>query len=156
MTTPRLMTIPISHYCEKARWALDRAGVRYTEVPHLQGYHLVASKLAGGSGTTPVLITEDAGVLSESADVLAYASRHGRPGLGPYRDRAGPAYASRHGPPELCLYGDGPGDREQIFALQRDFDDDLGLYGRLWMYQHLLDRPDLAMKYGCAGVPGWQ
>ncbi len=23
---PRLVTIPISHYCEKARWALERAG----------------------------------------------------------------------------------------------------------------------------------
>jgi len=22
----RLLTIPISHYCEKARWALERAG----------------------------------------------------------------------------------------------------------------------------------
>jgi glutathione S-transferase len=136
MTPPRLVTIPISHYCEKARWALDRAGVRFTEVPHLQGFHLVASKLAGGSGTTPVLVTEDAGVLCESADVLAYASRHG--------------------PPELGLYGDGPGDREQIFTLQRDFDDDLGPHGRLWMYEHLLDRPDLAVKYGCTGVPAWE
>lgn len=136
MTRRRLITIPISHYCEKGRWALDRAGVEYTEVPHLQGFHLVASKLAGGKGTTPVLVTEDAGVLAESAHVLAYASRHG--------------------PPELGLYGDGPGDREQIFALQRDFDDDLGPHGRLWMYQHLLDRPDLAIKYGCTGVPGWE
>ncbi|MEA2266983.1 MAG: hypothetical protein QOE27_2566 [Solirubrobacteraceae bacterium] len=24
-----LVTMPISHYCEKARWALDRAGVGY-------------------------------------------------------------------------------------------------------------------------------
>jgi hypothetical protein len=23
----RLLTIPISHFCEKARWALDRAGL---------------------------------------------------------------------------------------------------------------------------------
>lgn len=136
MASPRLITIPISHYCEKGRWALDRAGVQYTEAPHLQGFHVVASKLAGGSGTTPVLVTEDAGVLGESADVLAYASRHG--------------------PSELGLYGDGPGDREQIFALQRDFDDDLGPHGRLWMYWHLLDRPDLAVKYGCTGVPEWE
>ena len=27
----RLVTIPISHFCEKARWALDRAGVDYVE-----------------------------------------------------------------------------------------------------------------------------
>ncbi|MCW3023116.1 MAG: Glutathione S-transferase family protein, partial [Conexibacter sp.] len=32
---PILVTIPISHYCEKARWALDRAGVAYEERRHL-------------------------------------------------------------------------------------------------------------------------
>jgi glutathione S-transferase len=132
----RLITIPISHYCEKARWALDRADVGYTEVSHLQGFHVIASKRAGGSGTTPVLVTDDAGVLRESADAVAYASAHG--------------------PPELGLYGDGPGEREEVFRLERDFDEDLGPHGRLWMYQHLLDRPDLAAKYGCEGVPGWQ
>jgi glutathione S-transferase len=136
IATRRLFTIPISHYCEKARWALDRAGVPYTEVSHLQGFHMIASKWAGGTGSTPVLVTQDAGVLGDSADVVAYADRHG--------------------PPELGLYGDGPGDRQEIFALQRDFDEDLGPHGRLWMYQHLLDHPDLAEKYGCPGVPGWE
>jgi glutathione S-transferase len=24
------------------------------------------------------------------------------------------------------------------------------------MYQHLLDRPDLALEYGCTGVPAWE
>jgi glutathione S-transferase len=136
MATRRLITIPISHYCEKARWALERAGVGYTEVPHLQGIHVIASKRAGGSGTTPVLVTEDAGVLGESADVVAYASAHG--------------------PPELGLYGGGPDARAEVLALECDFDEDLGPHGRLWMYHHLLDRPDLAKEYGCTGVPGWE
>ena len=26
---PRLITLPISHYCEKARWALERARIPY-------------------------------------------------------------------------------------------------------------------------------
>ena len=30
---PRLITIPISHYCEKARWALERAEIPYREEP---------------------------------------------------------------------------------------------------------------------------
>ena len=33
----RLVTIPISHYCEKARWALDRAGIGYHEEPPRAG-----------------------------------------------------------------------------------------------------------------------
>ena len=34
MTPLRLVTIPISHYCEKARWALERAGIAYREERH--------------------------------------------------------------------------------------------------------------------------
>ena len=29
-----LITIPLSHYCEKARWALDRVALSYREEPH--------------------------------------------------------------------------------------------------------------------------
>src|SRR5436305_9943618 len=136
MATRRLITIPISHYCEKARWALDRAGLAYDERAHLQGIHVIASRRAGGSGTTPVLVTDDAGVLGESAEIVAYADAHG--------------------PSELGLYGDSPAARAEIVALERDFDVILGPHGRLWMYQQLLDRPDLAMRYGCVGVPRWE
>ncbi len=76
----RLITIPISHYCEKARWALGRAEVDYVEEPHLQVFHVVASRRAGGAGTTPVLVTADAGVLGDSADILAYADARGARG----------------------------------------------------------------------------
>jgi glutathione S-transferase len=37
-----LVTIPINHYCEKARWTLDRAGVDYTERAHRAGVHALA------------------------------------------------------------------------------------------------------------------
>ena len=28
----RFITLPISHYCEKVRWALDRAGMSYDDL----------------------------------------------------------------------------------------------------------------------------
>jgi glutathione S-transferase len=71
-TLLRLITIPISHYCEKARWALDRAGIDYVEERHVQGPSRVYSRRAGGSGTTPVLVTET-GSLTESEDIVAFA-----------------------------------------------------------------------------------
>ena len=67
----RLVTIPISHYCEKARWALERAGMPYREEPHVQGIHSVASWLAGGKGTVPVLVTPD-GVIGESEEIVTW------------------------------------------------------------------------------------
>jgi glutathione S-transferase len=132
----RLVTIPISHYCEKARWALDRAGVAYGEEPHLQGLHLVASRRAGGAGTTPVLVTPDVGVLAESADILAHADARA--------------------PQDRRLYPEEPAAREEVRALERDFDEDLGPQGRLWMYHQMLPRFDLVQAYGARGVPAWQ
>ena len=45
----RLVTIPISPFCEKARWALDRAGLAYREERHVQGASVVAALRAGGA-----------------------------------------------------------------------------------------------------------
>ena len=133
---PTLITIPISHFCEKARWALDRAGVAYRERAHMPALHLLAVKRAGGPGrTVPVLIHEDT-VLSESADILAWA------------DERMPA--------ERRIYPDDAAAREAIRALERDFDERLGPDGRRWMYDNIRGRTKLVRRYGTAGVPRWQ
>ena len=73
-----LITIPISHYCEKARWALDRAGIAYRERPHLQLIHRLAVRRAGGGRTVPVLVWGDR-VLADSADILDAADTQAPP-----------------------------------------------------------------------------
>src|SRR5437588_1656186 len=76
----RLITIPISHYCEKARWALDRAGIAYREERHVQLVHRVAARRAGGGSTVPVLVT-DGGVLRESNEILTWVDERAPAGL---------------------------------------------------------------------------
>jgi len=49
----RLITIPISHYCEKARWALERAGLSYREERHVQGVHRLAARVRGAGARCP-------------------------------------------------------------------------------------------------------
>ncbi|MCU0258068.1 MAG: glutathione S-transferase N-terminal domain-containing protein [Solirubrobacteraceae bacterium] len=127
---PRLITIPISHYCEKARWALDRAGIAYDEQPHVQFAHVWAAKRAGGGRTVPVLVTAD-GVLRESAQILAWADR-------------GLADAVR-----LYPGGDAPAAR----ALEARFDAGLGPDGRLWMYHATLPVVRDMAPWALAGVP---
>ena len=129
----RLVTIPISHYCEKARWALDRAGIAYREERHIQIVHRVASRRAGGGGTVPVLVTAE-GVFGQSADILAYADRNTEPAARLYPDAL----------------------RDEVMVLERDFDSDLGPEGRRWMYFHILPRKDLGVAYNCTGVPRWE
>jgi hypothetical protein len=46
-----LITIPLSHYCEKVRWALDRVALPYREEPHAPLLHWLATKRnEGGTG----------------------------------------------------------------------------------------------------------
>lgn len=134
-TSYTLITIPISHYCEKARWALDWAGVSYRERAHLQIFHWVAVRRAGGGKTAPVLICGDR-VLAESAGILEEAN----------------AQAS----PDRRLFPEESDAQVEVRELQHDFDTRLGPHGRRWMYNGLRGRRDLAIAYGCTGVPGWQ
>lgn len=129
-----LVTIPISHFCEKARWGLERSGTPYRERAHLQALHRVAVKRAGGGLTAPVLILEGQ-VLPDSADIL----------------RATDA----RGPKELRLYPE-DGTADEVLALQRNFDERLGPDGRRWMYFELRGRGDIAREYGTEGIPAWQ
>ena len=131
----RLITIPISHYCEKARWALDRAGIAYREERHVQLIHRVASRRAGGGGTVPVLVAGE-GVFAQSADILAYADRTRRPprACTPRTPRCG-RRSSRSSATSMPASG-----RE----------------GRRWMYFHILPERDLGRAYNCTGVPAWE
>jgi glutathione S-transferase len=130
-----LITIPISHYCEKARWALDWAGAGYEERAHLQVFHRVAVRRAGGGKTAPVLVLGDR-VLAESAEIVAEAD----------------ALA----PPERRLFPEDPSAAAEVRMLEGDFDTRLGPHGRRWMYYGLRGRRDLAIAYACTGIPDWQ
>jgi glutathione S-transferase len=130
-----LVTIPISHYCEKARWALDRTRVAYVERPHVQAIHRLATRRAGGNLTAPVLVCSD-GVLADSADILSWADAQS--------------------PPGCALYPESPDRAADVRALEEDFNAHLGPQSRCWMYQQLRGRRDLALRYGCAGIPSWE
>jgi glutathione S-transferase len=131
-----LITIPISHFCEKARWALDRAGVPYEERAHLQVFHRFAVRRAGGGNTAPVLVMGGDRVLADSADILETASAQA--------------------PPGLRLFPDDIAAAAEVRALERDFDERLGPEGRRWMYFGIRGRRDIAVGYACTGVPAWQ
>src|SRR5260370_1367256 len=77
---PRLITIPISHYGERARWALERARVDFDETHHLQMFSWVAALRNGGRKTLPVLVTRD-GTLNDSPSFLPRPSSRPPPPL---------------------------------------------------------------------------
>jgi glutathione S-transferase len=131
----RLVTIPISHYCEKARWALERAGMPYREERHVQGVHQVCARRAGGGMTVPVLVSPD-GAIGDSADILAWV------------DERTPA--------EHRLFPAEPAAREQVERVCRRLDEELGPRGRRLMYIHMLPQRKLALRFNNEGVPRWE
>ncbi len=132
---PRLLTIPISHYCEKARWALDRAGISYAEERHVQGIHRVAARRAGGGRTLPVLVTPE-GAIGESEEIMDWVDERT--------------------PEEWRLFPAAPAQRTEVLDLCRHLDAELGPRARRLMYAHMLGDPGLALRFNNAGVPRWE
>jgi len=129
----RLITIPISHYCEKARWALQRAGLQYREEPHIQVLHRLFARRAGGGVTVPVLVTPD-GALGESEQILQWVD-------------ARTATSQQLFPPE---------QREQVLAIARRLDARLGPTGRRLIYVRMLEQRELMLAVNNQGVPRWE
>lgn len=134
-SAPVLVTIPISHYCEKARWALDRADIAFEEQPHLPAVHRFAVRRAGGGLTVPVLVCDDR-VLADSADIVAWADEHL-----PESERL------RTGDPAIDAEAD---------ALAAAYDEHFGPDTRRWAYYGLRDQRSLVNESICHGVPSWQ
>jgi glutathione S-transferase len=125
-----LITIPLSHYCEKARWALDRVALPYQEEPHAPLMHRLATQRNRG-GSVPVLI-HDGRCFTDSAAILEYANEIRGGGL---------------------LYPREVERRKEVAALEQQFDAQLGPHVRRWAYGELLSQPKLLRSIWSRGVP---
>jgi glutathione S-transferase len=123
-TAARLITITFSHYCEKARWALDHTRVPYVEEGHLPGFHMRPARKAGGR-SVPVLVTSE-GTLTESDGIVAYCDAHAAD------DRK--------------LYPRDPDARREVEAIEAMCNDELGRASRLFVYHHALPNPRALVK----------
>ena len=129
----RLITIPPSHYCEKARWALEHAGIPYREEGHPPLLHRLATKTGGGGRTTPVLVAGKR-VLTDSTDILRFIDDEHAEGWRPY-------------PTDSQL-------RVEAEELEEIFDTRLGPHTRRLAYYHLLQENRLFLASVLAGVGG--
>jgi glutathione S-transferase len=130
-----LLTIPVSHYCEKARWALERARVPFVERPSIQLLHYWDAWWRARTIFVPVLITPE-GKLRDSTAILHYADRRGS---------AAPLF-----PPDA--------DLARVTYWEDRFDTVLGVEARRWIYWVCLGYvSDAALvRFVSHGVPAWQ
>jgi glutathione S-transferase len=128
----RLITIPFSHFCEKARWALERAGLQFTEEGHVPMLHWRATA-PFGRRTVPLLVTDE-GVVPDSTDILRFVDRRL--------------------PDPKRLY---PADCEaEVAALEDGFDLGLGPHARRLGYYYALPDRSSVLKMAAEGVPRWE
>ena len=66
-----------SHYCEKARWALDLSGLDYREVCWAPGVHVLLSRRIAPRSSVPILRGAD-GTIQGSAAILTWIEESGR------------------------------------------------------------------------------
>jgi glutathione S-transferase len=126
---PRLITMPHSHFCEKARWALDLSGMEYVEEAHAPLFHWMATLKRGGR-SVPVLV-HDGRSYTDSTDILLHLDELGA-NLYPY---------------ETDL-------RNDVLHLEEEFDQTLGPHARRWAYAQLLPHSSLLVKAMTPNTPG--
>ena len=157
----RLITIPVSHYCEKTRWALIRSQIPFIEERHMPPFHRFATRQVNkqsGSGlvsesesnmssvnrfvsrrlggqSVPVLVTETE-VLTDSEEILRWVDKNAS-------DQA-------------KLYPADSENRQQIEELVNLFDSVLAPAVRQWFYFHIFNHAQLLQPLWCQGVPWFE
>ncbi len=125
-----LITMPHSHYSEKARWALDRLALSYREEPHVPLLHRLATTRNGG-GSVPVLVHGPSRFV-DSTDIVVHADAVGGGDL---------------------LYPRDATLRREVEALEERFDEEFGPHTRRWAYAQLLPETRLLRRAMSRGVP---
>ena len=132
-TRPTLWHITISHYSEKARWALDYKSIPYRLRAPVPGTHIpVALWLTRGRHyTLPVLGLEGEHIGDSTAIIAALEQLH----------------------PEPSLYPPGGPQRRRALALEEWFDEELGPYIRRFVFHELGRDPELFAEVGEKAAP---
>ncbi|GGY31463.1 hypothetical protein GCM10011297_00190 [Bacterioplanes sanyensis] len=117
----KLYQFPVSHFCEKVRWALDYKGLGYQTVDLLPGRHARRVQSLASGSHVPLLLDEGRKVQG-SAAILDYLDQ-------------------RY--PQRSLIPDSSRKQQQIRQWEQRLDDETGPDVRLLCYHYLLQQPSL-------------
>ena len=129
---PLMITVPVSPYCDLARWVLDRLSVNYDERAHAPVFNTLAAKRHRGGTVVPVV------------DLGATSLTDARQVVDHYEATA---------PPQLRLYPADPAQRKEARALFDELYDGLGVAVRAWAYAYQLPLRSITTKAWIHGAP---
>lgn len=133
-----LYQFPISHYCEKVRWAMDHKGLNYKVKNLLPGLHLRTTKKMGIKSYVPILIDSNKNNKREQVQnshiILTYL------------DEQYPDNSLTPKDPELL---------RQALEWEKYCDVEIGVHVRRYCYHILLDEPKTVIPFFTKGGPWW-
>jgi len=130
---PTLWQLDISHYSEKARWALDHKRIAHRRRSPMPGLHMaVAFWLTRGDGKIFPVLELDGRAIGDSTAIIA-------------------ALEERY--PERPLYPADPEQRRRALELEDFFDEELGPHARLLPFHELINEPEMFAEVASVAVP---
>jgi glutathione S-transferase len=121
----KLYQFPISHFCEKIRWALDYKGLNYKLVNLLPGFHIKTTKKLAKYSAVPVLTDEDE-VIQNSSEIITYLDE---------------TYVEKPLTPSNEIL------RLEAIEWEKYLDTELGPHVRICCYHILLKHPTIVIPY---------
>ena len=121
----RLYQFPISHYCEKVRWALAYKRIECEIANLLPGLHVKKTMKMTGQSSVPVLQNGD-DVISGSGDILDYLEKSF---------------------PDVSLMPSNAADRERVKEWEEFADREIGVHVRRVCYHTLLEHPEVVIPF---------
>jgi len=131
---PTLWHIPVSHYNEKVRWALDFKGVEHERKAPPAPFHMVVSlaRTRGEHKTFPMMRINGRSIGDSTAIIAALEEAY----------------------PQPPLYPSDPADRLRALELEDFFDEELGPHLRLLAWHYLRQDPERFRNFAEQAAPG--
>lgn len=133
-----LYQFPISHYCEKARWALDYKGVQYKTKNMLPGQHLKFTRKVARGTSVPILQHNDQ-YIQGSNKIISYLDEHFSSGN----------LATKKLTPVNAQ------DAQAAIEWERYLDEELGVHVRRYVYHTLLKKRQPVINFLTSGGQFW-
>ena len=130
----KLLIFPHSHFCEKARWALDYKGIPYKSVPIMPCIHLITMRRYAQDTAVPVLL-DDNDIVQGSSKIIDYLD---------------------HKFPSHPLTPEGENDRQACLEIEQAMDDLIGVSIRQIFYARLHTNPDYLRHCFTYSMPIWK
>ena len=134
MDSMRLLEFPHSHYCEKARWALDHKAIRFTPIPLMPGIHIITLRRYVTGSSVPVLLHNERAIQG-SGEIINYL------------DNQSSSYPLTPASEEL---------KHECLRLEASADQQLGENIRRILYHRLLAYPDFIRYCFTHPMPGYK